>query len=60
MGENKKKKFTNLSSASPESDKGSTGQRIVDIMHFVGDICRFRSDCAEMPVYLGLSWSQIT
>ena len=44
---------------SPESDKGSTSQWIVDIIHSVGDMCRPRSDCAEMPVHLGLSCSQL-
>ena len=59
-GENKKRghEFA-ICWVSPESDKGSTGQWIVDIIHSVGDMCRPRSDCAEMPVHLGLSWSQI-
>ena len=59
-GENKKRghEFA-ICWVSPESDKGSTGQWIVDIIHSVGDMCRPRSDCAEMPVHLGLSCSQI-
>ena len=59
-GENKKRgnEFA-ICWVSPESDKGSTGQWIIDIIHSVGDMCRPRSDCAEMPVHLGLSCSQI-
>ena len=60
MGENKKKvhEFF-ICKVSPESDEGSAGQRNVDLMHSIGDMYRFRSDCAEMPVHLGLNWSQI-
>ena len=59
-GENKKRghEFA-ICWVSPESDKGLTGQWIVDIIHSVGDMCRPRSDCAEMPVHLGISCSQI-
>ena len=55
-----RKQFMNWSSAELAQrviNKGSTGQRIVDMLHFVGDMCRFRrSECA---VYLGLRWVQI-
>ena len=55
-GENKKRGHGfAICWVSPENDIGSTGQWIVDIIHSVGDMCRPRSDCAEMSVHLGLS-----